>query len=120
MPQEALYKPSVNVLFETASEVYGQRVLGVMLTGMGEDGLEGSRRLVDAGGTLIGQDEESSVVYGMPRAVHDAGLTTAQFAPAEVGRAVRHIVRGQQAAPAQARPTTQTGADPASPRGSAA
>ena len=74
-PKEALYKPSVNVLFETAGEVLGKRVLGVMLTGMGYDGLEGSKVLKAKGGTLLAQSEASCVVYGMPKAVVDAGLT---------------------------------------------
>lgn len=74
-PKDALYKPSVNVLFETAGEVLGKRVLGVMLTGMGYDGLEGSKVLKAKGGTLLAQSEASCVVYGMPKAVVDAGLT---------------------------------------------
>lgn len=74
-PKDALYKPSVNVLFETAGELLGRRVLGVMLTGMGYDGLEGSRVLKAKGGTLLAQSEATCVVYGMPKAVVDAGLT---------------------------------------------
>lgn len=74
-PKDALYKPSVNVLFETAGEVLGRRVLGVMLTGMGYDGLEGSKVLKAKGGTLLAQSEATCVVYGMPKAVVDAGLT---------------------------------------------
>ncbi len=87
-PAEALYKPSVNVLFESAAKVFGDRALGIMLTGMGDDGLEGARSLVAAGGTLLGQDEESSVVFGMPRAVEDAGLVALQLDPAGLGRAL--------------------------------
>lgn len=73
-PQEALYKPSVDVLMETAGEVMGAKVLGIMLTGMGSDGLKGAEVLKDRGGRLLAQSERSCVVYGMPKAVVDAGL----------------------------------------------
>jgi two-component system chemotaxis response regulator CheB len=90
-PAEALYRPSVNVLFASAAEVFGGRCLGVMLTGMGDDGLIGSEALSRAGGLLLGQDEASCVVYGMPKAVQQAGLVTAQMPPSELGRAVVQI-----------------------------
>lgn len=90
-PAEALYKPSVNVLFESAAKVFGDGTLGVMLTGMGDDGLEGSKALIDAGGKLLGQNEESSVVYGMPRAVAEAGLVKAQFDPATLGAVLAKV-----------------------------
>ena len=54
-----------------------RRALGVMLTGMGRDGVEGAARLVGCGGSMIAQDEASSAVWGMPRAVFDAGLACA-------------------------------------------
>lgn len=90
-PTEALYKPSVNVLFESAAQVFGPKLLGIMLTGMGDDGAKGSKSLVDAGGMLLGQTEASCVVYGMPRAVQEAGLVTAQLDPADLGRAITHL-----------------------------
>lgn len=68
-------RPSVNVLFRSVARAFGANVLAIMLTGMGKDGLEGSRHIVNAGGTLIAQDEASSVVWGMPGAVARAGLT---------------------------------------------
>lgn len=73
-PKEALYKPSVNVLMETAANALGRRVLGVMLTGMGNDGLEGVKVLKSKGGWAIAQNEASCVVYGMPKAIVDAKL----------------------------------------------
>ncbi|MDR2123854.1 MAG: chemotaxis response regulator protein-glutamate methylesterase [Desulfovibrio sp.] len=73
-PKEALYKPSANVLMETAGIAAGSKTLGVTLTGMGYDGLEGTRVLKQRGGWAIAQNEESCVVYGMPKAVVDAGL----------------------------------------------
>lgn len=73
-PTGALYKPSVNVLMESAGNSMGRRVVGVTMTGMGSDGVEGSKVLKEKGGYLIAQNEVSCVVYGMPKAVVDAGL----------------------------------------------
>lgn len=67
-------RPAVNVLFRSVAKVYGKNVLSVILTGMGRDGLEGSRAIVKAGGRLFAQDEASAVVWGMPGAVVNAGL----------------------------------------------
>lgn len=68
------HKPSADALFSTLADVCGPGVLGVVMTGMGQDGLEGARRLHAAGGRLIAQSERSCVVYGMPRAIVDAGI----------------------------------------------
>ncbi len=73
-PKDALYKPSANVLFESLGKALGRRGLGVTLTGMGSDGLEGTRVLKQAGGRAIAQSEPSCVVYGMPKAIIDAKL----------------------------------------------
>lgn len=67
-------RPSVDPMLESAAEACGGRVLVTMLTGMGHDGLEGTRRVVNAGGTALAQDEATSVVWGMPGAVAQAGL----------------------------------------------
>lgn len=67
-------RPSIDVLYESAVNVYGGDLLGVMLTGMGHDGRDGARKIVEAGGRIIAQDEESSVVWGIPGAVATAGL----------------------------------------------
>lgn len=67
-------RPAADALFESAIEVYGGPVLGAILTGMGHDGLRGSERLKASGGYLVAQDEASSVVWGMPGAVVEAGL----------------------------------------------
>ena len=77
VPLDALHRPSVDVLFTSAALAFGADVLGVVLTGMGADGLEGARAIHRAGGTLLTQSEESCVVYGMPRAVVEAGLSAA-------------------------------------------
>ena len=67
-------RPSVDVLFQSAAALYGESVLGVILTGMGQDGLKGCEQIVDQGGRVMAQDEASSVVWGMPGEVVRAGL----------------------------------------------
>lgn len=67
-------RPSVDVTMETAVNVYGNLCTGVILTGMGHDGTEGASLIKAAGGTIIAQDEESCVVFGMPRSVIENGL----------------------------------------------
>jgi len=73
-PQDALYKPSANVLISSVANGVGKRAIGVILTGMGNDGLEGIRLLKQKSGYILAQDDASCVVYGMPKAVVDAGL----------------------------------------------
>jgi len=74
-PPENSCRPSVDVLFRSVAEHYGAGVLGVVLTGMGLDGLRGARAICEGGGRVITQDEGSSVVWGMPGAVAGAGLS---------------------------------------------
>ncbi|KQH87355.1 chemotaxis protein CheY [Vibrio furnissii] len=70
------YKPCVDVTFGSASKIYGDKVLSMVLTGMGADGREGARMLKNAGATIWAQDEDSCVVYGMPQAVAKAGISS--------------------------------------------
>ncbi|MGD8174001.1 protein-glutamate methylesterase/protein-glutamine glutaminase [Vibrio sp. TRT 21S02] len=70
------YKPCVDVTFGSAAKIYADKVLSMVLTGMGADGREGARMLKGAGSTIWAQDEASCVVYGMPQAVAKAGLST--------------------------------------------
>jgi two-component system, chemotaxis family, protein-glutamate methylesterase/glutaminase len=79
-PLDTLYRPSVDVMFQSAANVYGSRVLGVVMTGMGADGREGSAWIKAKGGTIFTEAEETCVVYGMPRCVVEAGLSDATFA----------------------------------------
>ncbi len=80
-PASAPFRPSVDCLLSSAAHSAGRRALGIVLTGIGEDGLQGGRVLFNAGGTLLAQDERSSVVYGMPRAVTVHGLSAASLSP---------------------------------------
>jgi two-component system chemotaxis response regulator CheB len=73
-PPENFCRPSVDPMLRSATQACGGRVLVVMLTGMGHDGLAGSRQVVAAGGGVVAQDEASSIVWGMPGAVAQAGL----------------------------------------------
>jgi two-component system, chemotaxis family, protein-glutamate methylesterase/glutaminase len=74
-PLDAPYRPSVDVLFQSAADVYGSRVLGVVMTGMGSDGRDGAAWIKAKGGTVITESEDSCVVYGMPRSIEEAGLS---------------------------------------------
>jgi two-component system chemotaxis response regulator CheB len=73
-PRRRGCRPSVDHLLESAARLYGGRVLAAVLTGMGCDGLDGCRELKRRGGTVLGQSAAGCVVYGMPKAVSDAGL----------------------------------------------
>ncbi len=73
-PRNALYKPSVDVMMTSVAESYPGRSLGVILTGMGHDGVEGMKLIKAKGGKTLVQNEETCTVYGMPKAVVDAGL----------------------------------------------
>ncbi|NQZ04651.1 chemotaxis response regulator protein-glutamate methylesterase [Idiomarina sp.] len=82
------YKPSVDLTFASLSKVYGGKVLGVILTGMGADGREGARMLKDQGATIWAQDEASCVVYGMPQAVASAGISSRNVSLNQMGSAL--------------------------------
>lgn len=84
----SLHRPSVDELFASAATAAPGRTLGVVLTGMGDDGLAGSRRLAEGGSKLLVQTEASCVVYGMPRVVFEAGLASAEFSIQDMAAAV--------------------------------
>jgi two-component system chemotaxis response regulator CheB len=73
-PSNVLHIPSVDVMISSVADNFGRDALGVIMTGMGSDGLIGMRKLKEKGGAVIAQDKDSCVVYGMPRAVVEAGL----------------------------------------------
>jgi two-component system, chemotaxis family, protein-glutamate methylesterase/glutaminase len=74
LPSDTVHKPSVDVTMRSVADLFGEYALGVILTGMGCDGLEGMTAIRDAGGITIGQDEATCAVYGMPRACADRGI----------------------------------------------
>jgi two-component system, chemotaxis family, protein-glutamate methylesterase/glutaminase len=76
-PSDSLYRPAADIMMLSAVEAYNTSLLGVILTGMGKDGLAGMQRVKEKGGYVIAQDEESCVVYGMPKAAVDAGVADA-------------------------------------------
>jgi two-component system, chemotaxis family, protein-glutamate methylesterase/glutaminase len=81
-------RPSADPMFASVAEVYGAEGVGVILSGMGRDGLIGSRRLVERGGSMLAQDRHSAALWGMPRVVAEAGLASAVLPPAELARRV--------------------------------
>ncbi|AKT36211.1 chemotaxis-specific protein-glutamate methyltransferase CheB [Chondromyces crocatus] len=72
----APFRPSVDILFHSAVEAVGAKVVGVLLTGMGDDGCAGARAIHEAGGKVLTESESSCVVYGMPRSAIEAGVST--------------------------------------------
>jgi len=87
-------RPAVDVLFKSAAEVYGGDVLAVVLTGMGHDGRDGCAALKQRGGTVIVQDQASSVVWGMPGAVFQSGLADATVTLDDVGMTIMQRASG--------------------------
>ena len=74
-PLDTPHRPAVDVLFQSAADVYGARTMGVVMTGMGSDGREGAAWIKARGGQVLTEAEQSCVVYGMPRSVVEAGLS---------------------------------------------
>lgn len=91
-PFNTLHRPAVDVLFESVAEVYRNRVLGVVMTGMGSDGKQGSAWIKSQGGLVFTEAESSCVVYGMPSAVMEAGLSDQSVALEDMARAIREVV----------------------------
>jgi two-component system, chemotaxis family, protein-glutamate methylesterase/glutaminase len=93
-PAENFCRPAADPMFRSIARVYGARALIAVLTGMGHDGLRGARLVVEAGGTLLAQDEATSVVWGMPGAVTEAGLCSAVLPLDRLAPCIRRILRG--------------------------
>jgi two-component system chemotaxis response regulator CheB len=91
-PFNMLHRPAVDVLFKSAAEVYGNRVLGVVMTGMGSDGKEGAGWIKAQGGVVFTEAESSCVVYGMPSVVMEAGLSDKSIALDDMARAIMEVV----------------------------
>ena len=91
-PFDMLHKPAVDVLFQSAAEVYGSRVLAVVMTGMGSDGKQGAAWIKSQGGLVFTEAESSCVVYGMPCTVVEAGLSDKSIALEDMAHAIREVV----------------------------
>ncbi|MBM3491627.1 MAG: chemotaxis response regulator protein-glutamate methylesterase [Alphaproteobacteria bacterium] len=93
-PPENFCRQAVDPMFRSLAKAFGGQVLAAVLTGMGQDGLVGGRAVVEAGGTLIAQDEASSIVWGMPGAVATAGLCAQVLPLGEIARAILAAAAG--------------------------
>jgi len=91
-PPENFCRPAVDPMLRSLVQVYGGKVLVVMLTGMGHDGRDGAKVVVDAGGSVIAQDEETSVVWGMPGAVAAEGLCCSVLPISEMASQVNRLI----------------------------
>jgi two-component system chemotaxis response regulator CheB len=89
-------KPAVDPMFASAAEVWGSKVLALVLTGMGADGLAGARKIVAAGGHVFAQDEATSVVWGMPGQVTNAGLCSAVLPLPEIAGKLTRLFTGER------------------------
>ncbi|WP_255448566.1 chemotaxis response regulator protein-glutamate methylesterase [Telmatospirillum sp. J64-1] len=90
-PPENFCRPSVDPMFRSVSAAWGRRVLSLVLTGMGHDGLKGGQAIVAAGGTVVAQDEATSVVWGMPGAVATAGICSAVLPLPEIAPYIQKL-----------------------------
>lgn len=92
-PPVNFVRPSIDVTMLSAAEIFGKDTIGVILTGMGKDGLEGVRKIKEKGGNIIVQDEETSVVWGMPRAVAKAGLADAVLPVSKISETISGFIK---------------------------
>lgn len=114
-PRVKGHRPSVDVTMQAAADVFGSRTVGVLLTGMGKDGASGMQRIQEKGGRTIAQDEDSSVVFGMPKAAIDLGVVDEVQSLASIRHSVCRAVKGLEdegrapGAPALERPRLAEG-----------
>lgn len=91
-PFDTLHRPAVDVLFQSAADVYEERVLGIVMTGMGSDGKQGAAWIKAKGGTIFTEAEATCVVYGMPRSVVEAGLSDRSIRLDQMAAAILEVV----------------------------
>jgi two-component system chemotaxis response regulator CheB len=89
---KALYEPSVDVVISSLVPVFGPKLLTVILTGMGNDGMEGCKLAKKAGGHVVVESEDSCVVYGMPRSVYESGASHAKLHLGEIFNYISHFI----------------------------
>lgn len=91
-PKASQHRPAVDVLFRSAADVFGPRVLGVVMTGMGNDGLVGAAHIKAQGGRILTEAESSCVVYGMPRVIDEASLSDRRATLDEMARVIVEMI----------------------------
>jgi len=87
-PPVNFVRPSIDVTMFSATEIFGRDIIGVILTGMGKDGLDGAKRIKEKGGRIIVQDEETSVIWGMPKSIIKAGLADEVLPISKISEAI--------------------------------
>jgi two-component system chemotaxis response regulator CheB len=92
-PPENFCRPAVDPMFRSVAAAYGRKVLALVLTGMGQDGMRGGQAIIQSGGTMVAQDEPTSVVWGMPGAVATAGLASAVLPLPEIAPYVMNVAQ---------------------------
>ncbi|KOR37844.1 MULTISPECIES: chemotaxis-specific protein-glutamate methyltransferase CheB [Planktothricoides] len=96
LPLETIHRPSVDVMFESAAQIFGDRVLGVVMTGMGSDGHLGAAMIKSQGGLIFTEHESTCVVYGMPAVVEENGLSDLSVPLSLMATAILHQVKLHQ------------------------
>lgn len=95
---ESGHRPSIDLMMQDAAAVFGEHTLGIIMTGMGHDGVAGCRAIRTAGGQVLGQNQATSAVYGMNKAAHTSGWVTEQFAPEDLPAMIdRYLSQASQA-----------------------
>jgi two-component system chemotaxis response regulator CheB len=95
-------RPSVDTLFTSVAEAFGPRAVGVVLTGMGRDGLAGARAIKSRGGVVLAESAETAVIYGMPRALAEAALADRMVPIDEMATAIQEVCAGMAGLPVPA------------------
>ena len=95
-PESLPHRPSVDILFQTAAQVYGKRALAILLTGMGNDGASGMAELSRTGAYTIAQDEASCVVYGMPRVANELGAVKELLHINKIGKKIADLLNHKE------------------------
>ena len=90
------HRPSVDVLFNSLAKAVGDKAVGAILTGMGRDGAQGLLALRNAGARTLGQDEQSCVVYGMPRAAFEIGAVEKQVSLSSIGQSILDLASARR------------------------
>lgn len=93
-PKTALYRPSADVMMSSAASMFREPIIGLIMTGMGKDGLEGLKLIKHNGGFVIAQDEDSCVVYGMPKAAVDEGIADSIVSLDSLAESLVHLTNG--------------------------